>query len=71
MPVSTIVARIEAYDKRYFNVFCSSIGLNASTAVNLFIKTVLRENRIPFNISEKTVTSRNFSETINEVAHHD
>ena len=62
MLVSTIVARIDADDKFNFN---------ASVAVNLFIKTVLREKRILFNISGKTETSLNLSEAINEVVHHD
>jgi DNA-damage-inducible protein J len=67
--ISTIVARVDADDKRNFNAFCSSVGLNASIAVNLFIKTVLRENRIPFNISGKSETSINLSE--HEEANHD
>ena len=54
MPFSTIVARIDADDKRNFKAFCASVGLNASIAINLFVKTVLRENRIPFNISGKS-----------------
>ncbi|MDC7290030.1 type II toxin-antitoxin system RelB/DinJ family antitoxin [Blautia schinkii] len=28
------------------------VGLNTSTAINLFVKTVLRENRIPFEITQ-------------------
>ena len=54
MSFSTIVARVDNDDKRNFNDFCDSVGLNASVAINLFIKTVLRENRIPFNISGKS-----------------
>ena len=37
--------------KRQFDSFCASVGLNASVAVNLFVKAVLRERRIPFEIS--------------------
>ena len=37
--------------KRQFDAFCASVGLNASVAVNLFVKAVLRERRIPFEIS--------------------
>lgn len=33
-------------------VFCSNVGLNTSTAINLFVKAVLRENRIPFEIAQ-------------------
>ncbi|MBR1438539.1 MAG: type II toxin-antitoxin system RelB/DinJ family antitoxin [Synergistaceae bacterium] len=51
MPVSTIVARVDEDDKIKFNAFCSDVGLNASTALNLFIKAVIRDNCIPFAIS--------------------
>ena len=69
MSFSTIVARVDNDDKIKFNNFCDSVGLNASVAINLFIKTVLRENRIPFNISGKSETSRNFSEDREETKH--
>lgn len=51
MAQSTISARIDSKDKTDFDAFCNAVGLNASTAINLFIKTVLREKRIPFEIS--------------------
>ena len=54
MALSTITARIDANDKINFDMFCSSVGLNASTAINLFVKAVLRESRIPFAISMPT-----------------
>ncbi|WP_354666030.1 type II toxin-antitoxin system RelB/DinJ family antitoxin [Faecalibaculum rodentium] len=45
-----ITARVSEQDKAEVDVFCSSVGLNTSAAVSLFIKAVLRENRIPFEI---------------------
>ena len=53
MPLATISARVDANDKNDFDSFCSSVGLNTSTAINLFVKTVLRERRIPFEIREE------------------
>ncbi len=50
MSLATITARIDRGDKVNFDAFCTSVGLNASTAINLFVKTVLRERRIPFEI---------------------
>lgn len=61
MSVATIIARIDADDKRNFSAFCSSVGLNVSVAINIFIKTVLRENRIPFDISGTSQTPHNIS----------
>ena len=49
---ATITARVDTSDKNDFDAFCSSVGLNASTAINLFVKAVLRERRIPFAISQ-------------------
>ena len=47
MPVSTITARVDENDKRIFSELCSSLGLNVSSAINLFIKAVLKEKHIP------------------------
>lgn len=52
MPVSTIITKVDEDDKRNFSEFCSSVGLNVSSAINIFIKTVIREKRIPFMISQ-------------------
>jgi DNA-damage-inducible protein J len=50
MPQSTISARIDSNDKQAFDAFCNNVGLSSSSVINLFIKTVIRENRIPFPI---------------------
>lgn len=52
MAQSTISARIDSKDKTDFDTFCNNVGLSASTAINLFVKAVLRENRIPFDIAQ-------------------
>lgn len=50
MPQSTISARIDSNDKQAFDAFCNDVGISSSAAINMFIKTVIRENRIPFPI---------------------
>ncbi len=52
MAQATITARVDEKDKASFDKFCSNVGLNTSTAINLFVKAVLRENKIPFEISQ-------------------
>lgn len=52
MALATLTARVDAKDKASFDTFCSNVGLNTSTAINLFVKAVLRENRIPFEITQ-------------------
>lgn len=39
-------------NKIEFDAFCSNVGLNTSTAINIFVKAVLREKRIPFDIAQ-------------------
>ena len=54
MAQATISARIDEKDKQALDNFCSDVGLNTSAAINLFIKAVLRERRIPFEISQSS-----------------
>ncbi len=52
MAQTTITARVDSSDKSKFDNFCSNVGINTSTAINMFVKAVLRENRIPFEITQ-------------------
>lgn len=52
MALTTLTARIEDSDKIIFDEFCSSVGLTASATINLFVKAVIRERRIPFEIKQ-------------------
>lgn len=54
MALTTLTARVDQKDKADFDAFCSNVGLNTSTAINLFVKAVLREKRIPFEISQSS-----------------
>ena len=53
MALSTITARVDENDKIDFDLFCSSVGLSSSAAINIYVKTVLRERRIPFEIKQE------------------
>ena len=52
MAQATITARVDEHDKMDFDAFCANVGLNTSVAINLFVKAVLREKRIPFEITQ-------------------
>ena len=41
---------IDENDIKSFEVFCNETGKNVSVAINMFIKTVLREHKLPFEI---------------------
>ena len=51
MAQTTINIRIDEKLKKQFELFCNETGLNISTAINIFVKTVVRENQIPFKIT--------------------
>ena len=50
METLTLNVRVDANDKKRFEQFCDNVGMNISTAVNMFIKAVLRENKLPFEV---------------------
>ena len=54
MSQTTISLRVDSEDKKRFETFCSDNGMNVSAAINMFIKAVLNENRIPFNTENDT-----------------
>ena len=54
MAQATVSARIDSKDKERFDEFCNNVGLSASAAINMFIKSVINEHRIPFEVREPT-----------------
>ena len=58
MAQTTICIRVDADLKKEFETFCDSIGMSMSTAVNIFIKKSVGEQRIPFEISARSNTKK-------------
>ncbi len=54
MPQTTLSVRIDEELKQKLDAFCQEAGLNTSVAINIFARTVVREQRIPFEISLTT-----------------
>lgn len=50
MAHTVLSIRVTTDDKKKFEQFCEQTGLNISAAINIFLKTVIREQRIPFEI---------------------
>ena len=51
MPLSTFSIRMDKNLKKQFDMLCGDFGMSASTAFNIFARTVVRERRIPFEIA--------------------
>lgn len=50
MNQSVLNVRVDTNDKKEFEAFCTNIGMCVSTTINMFIKEVLREQKLPFEI---------------------
>ena len=51
MSQTTMTIRIDDSLKRDFDKVCDDLGMPMSTAINIFAKKVVREKRIPFEVS--------------------
>ena len=51
MTTVPITMRADPVIKAGFEQICSEIGLSVNAALNIFIKKVVREQRIPFELS--------------------
>lgn len=52
MTTTSISVRMDAETKREGEELFKELGLNMSTAINLFVKQAIRENRIPFIVGD-------------------
>lgn len=50
MSQATISIRVDQTLKKSFDSLCEAFGLSATSAFNIFMKAVVRERRIPFEI---------------------
>ena len=51
MGQTMVNVRVDADVKQGIEEFCGTVGMNISTAVNLFFKAVLTQRKIPFEIA--------------------
>lgn len=51
MAQATFSIRMDETLKQKFDALCVEFGMNATTAFNIFARAVVRERRIPFEIS--------------------
>ena len=51
MSQATFSVRMDDGLKKQFDSLCQEFGMNATTAINIFARAVVRERRIPFEIS--------------------
>lgn len=67
MAQATITIRVEPTLKKNFDALCEEFGLSVSSAINIFMKAVVREKKIPFEIKKEQENKPVFYETEDEI----
>jgi DNA-damage-inducible protein J len=52
MASTNVTVRIDENIKRDFDIFCENVGINITTAFNMFIKATLRIRELPFSVTD-------------------
>lgn len=55
--MATVSIKMDDVTKTKFSEFCDSVGLTTSAVINMFAKRVVRDNKIPFEITGETKIS--------------
>jgi len=55
MAAVNVTVRVDENTKREFDTFCDNVGINITTAFNMFIKSTLRTRQLPFIVTDKQV----------------
>lgn len=66
MSQSYLSVRVNETDKKNFEEFCNDVGMNVSVAINMFIKAVLKDNKLPFDVVGKSKFSKDLEEALEE-----
>jgi len=54
LETTNLTVRIDKSTKKEFDTFCDNVGINATAAVNMFIKAVVRTRELPFIVTDTT-----------------
>lgn len=54
---ATLNVRMDLQTKEEFSSFCEKVGLSASALMNIFAKTVVRNQEVPFPLTTKQSSS--------------
>jgi len=52
MEAVNVTVRMDKETKREFDSFCENVGINITTAFNMFVKATLRTRELPFTITD-------------------
>ena len=64
MSQATFSVRMDETLKTEFETYCNYFGMNMATAINIFARAVVKEKRIPFDISAPELFSKESANAI-------
>ena len=56
--MANVNIRLDDATKAQFDAFCNEVGISVSAAFNLFAKRVVKEQRIPFDITTEVPNAK-------------
>lgn len=56
MAQTSMTVRLDSAQKAKFDQLCEQFGMSANTAINIFVRTVIRSRCIPFTITAEPET---------------
>ena len=65
MGQTNINIRLDEDLKKEFNLLCDDLGMNITTAINIFIKRAVKDWGIPFEVKGQKPSKELFLETLN------
>ena len=54
MAQTTFSVRMDSEVKKQLDDFCAKVGMNTTVAFNMFARAVLREKRLPFDVTTES-----------------
>jgi len=67
MSAVNVTVRVDEDTKKQFDSFCENVGINVTTAINMFIRATLRTRELPFPVTDaetKRQTRQEFCDAI-------
>lgn len=64
--MTTITFKLEDEFKDAFDSFCSASGITMTNALNMFVHSVVREQRVPFEIAPAYILPENMEKALAE-----
>lgn len=68
--MATITARMDEKIKEEFLLFCDNVGITASSLFNMFAKTCIKEQKVPFEITALNFEARRCATILKETSEH-